>query len=72
MAASVIEREQRPTVGLVAVTLPLTGPQLRQVWIDEDTLLIGFNPAVLNEFLVSLWLDEEFPAGYELTVGVPA
>lgn len=61
-----------PTVGLIAVTLPPTGSRLRQVWIDESTLLVGYDPAYLTPSLVGLWLAERFPAGYELVEGVPA
>jgi hypothetical protein len=62
----------RPTVGLIAVTLPPAGPRLRHVWIDDRTLLVGYDPQALNEHLVGLWLDAQFPAGYELEIGVPA
>jgi hypothetical protein len=66
------EKCDRPTVGLIAVTLPADGPQLRHVRLDERTVLVGYDPRVLNEYLVGLWLDAQFPAGYELESGVPA
>ncbi|WP_354643889.1 hypothetical protein [Kitasatospora camelliae] len=62
----------RVTVGLVEVTLPASSPQLTYTWIDERTMIVGYNPSVLDGTLVSLWLDTTIPAGYQLVAGVPA
>lgn len=60
------------TVALTKVTLPGDSPAVSHVWVDEATLLVGYDPRVLNERLVGLWLDEQFPGGYRLAEGVAA
>lgn len=72
MASATPENTTAPTIGLVAVTLPADTQPLRHVWIDEHTLMVGYDPEYLNEHLVGLWLDTKFPAGYQLAQGVPA
>lgn len=48
-----------PLVGIVAVSLPADDYALRSVWIDTDTLIVGYDPARLTRSLVELILREQ-------------
>lgn len=43
-----------PRVGIVAVTLPADSHPLRSVWLDPETLMVGFDPAQLTRELAAL------------------
>ncbi|WP_035796448.1 hypothetical protein [Kitasatospora mediocidica] len=43
-----------PRVGIVAVSLPADSHPLRSVWLDPDTLMVGFDPARLTRDLAAL------------------
>jgi hypothetical protein len=48
-----------PRVGIVAVPLPEDGPWMRAAWVDQDTLIVGFDPTRLNRSTVELVLSEQ-------------
>lgn len=41
-----------PRVGIVAVTIPGGNSALRPVWVSADTLIVGYDPALLTRDLV--------------------
>jgi len=43
-----------PRVGIIAVSLPADGPALRSVWLDPDTLMVGYDPARLTRELAAM------------------
>lgn len=51
-----------PRVGIVAVTLPADSEPLRSIWLDTDTLMVGYDPARLTRSLVALILHEQIGA----------
>ncbi|GAB2696297.1 hypothetical protein [Kitasatospora kifunensis] len=51
-----------PRASIVAVTLPTDGDPLRSVWLDENILMVGFDPARLTRHLVELVLTEQLGA----------
>lgn len=63
---------QRPTVGVVAVTLPADGYKLRSVWIDENTLIVGYDPAWLPIEIVEHLIRDAYGPAVIITNGVPA
>lgn len=61
-----------PTVHVIAVTMPADGYKLRSVWIDETTLLIGYDPAWLTFELVERLVRDRYDVEITITEGVPA
>ena len=60
------------TVGVVAVTLPADGFKMRSVWLDETTLLVGYDPEWLTFGLVERLVREQYGVEVTVTQGVPA
>ena len=60
------------TVGVVAVTLPADGYKMRSVWLDEQTLLVGYDPEWLTFELVARVVREQYGVEITITEGVPA
>jgi len=60
------------TVGVVAVTLPADGYKMRSVWLDETTLLVGYDPEWLTFELVERLVRDQYDAEISITAGVPA
>jgi hypothetical protein len=48
-----------PRVGIIAVSLPGDSEPIRSVWLDTDTLMVGYDPARLTRSLVELILREQ-------------
>jgi hypothetical protein len=71
MAASA-EKCDTPTVGLIAVTLPADSQPLRHVWIDQQTLLVGYDPDRLTHELVARLVREIHGVDVTITEGVTA
>ncbi|MEU6233824.1 hypothetical protein [Kitasatospora sp. NPDC047058] len=61
----------RITAGLVPVEFTAEGPALRPVWIDEHTLMVGYDPRVLDEDLVVMILRSVHGDGLVIVEGVP-
>lgn len=61
-----------PTVEVVAVTLPADSQPLRHVWIDQQTLLIGYDPERLTFDLVARLIREVHGVDVTITEGVTA
>lgn len=59
------------TVGIVAVTLPADSQPLRHVWLDDQTLLVGYDPARLTYQLVARLVREQYDTEITVTAGVP-
>lgn len=59
-----------PRVGIVAVTLPADSYALRSVWLDADTLMVGYDPARLTRSLVELILSERLGAYLDIDAEV--
>jgi hypothetical protein len=72
MAAVLEKCDTPPTVGVVAVTLPADGFKLRHVWIDENTLLVGYDPAWLPIEIVEYLIRDAYGNAVVITDGVPA
>lgn len=72
MAATALIGETGLTVGLVAVTLPANGYAMRQAWIDDNTCLVGYDPAILTRDLVARIIREQISEHVVITDGVPA
>jgi hypothetical protein len=51
-----------PRVGILELNLPADGDPMRSVWIDHETLLVGYDPARFTRHLVELVLDEQLGA----------
>jgi hypothetical protein len=47
-----------PLVGIVPVRLPADSDPMRSVWLDQTTLIVGYDPARLTRHLVKLILDQ--------------
>jgi len=73
MASAAPENSPTPvlTVGVVAVTLPADGFKLRRVWIDQQTLLVGFDPEWLTFDLVARIVREQYGVDVTVMTGVP-
>jgi hypothetical protein len=62
----------RVTAGLVPVEFAGEGPAMRPVWIDPVTLLVGYDPRVLDEDLVVMILRSVHGDSVVIVEGVPA
>jgi hypothetical protein len=72
MASAASKSSPAPTVGVVAVTLPADGYKLRHVWIDEDTLIVGYDPAWLPIEIVEYLIRDAYGNAVIITDGIPA
>lgn len=61
-----------PTVGVVAVSLPADGYKLRSVWIDDNTLIVGYDPAWLPIEIVEYLIRDAYGDAVVIVEGVPA
>lgn len=61
----------RVTAGLVKVEFGTAGPAMRPVWIDPVTVIVGFDPRVLDRDLVVMLLQDVHGAGLVVVEGVP-
>lgn len=59
-----------PRVGIVAVSLPADSYALRSVWLDTDTLMVGYDPARLTRSLVELILAQQIGAYLDIDAEV--
>lgn len=48
-----------PRVGIVAVSLPADSEPMRSIWLDEETLLVAFDPNRLTRPLVEIVILHE-------------
>ena len=60
----------RITAGLVAVRLPDDGPALRSTWLDTETVIVGYDPRVLDYDLVVTILESVHGTGLVIVAGV--
>lgn len=61
-SAAPLSTPSLPRVGIVAVSLPTDSEPLRWAWLDQDTLMVGFDPARLTRALVELILADRLGA----------
>lgn len=71
MTASVAIPNPTPTVGVVAVTLPADSQPLRHVWIDEQTVMVGYDPDRLTFDLVARIVRDLHGVDVAISMGVP-
>lgn len=48
-----------PRVGIVAVALPEDGPWIRFAWVEQDALMVGYDPARADRRIVEVVLDTQ-------------
>lgn len=72
MASATPENTTAPTIGLVAVALPADTQPIRTVWIDQHTLMLGYDPDRLTFDLVARLVREQYGVDVAITAGVPA
>jgi hypothetical protein len=71
IAVQITATAPRVTAGLVPVEFTGEGPAMRPVWIDPVTLLVGYDPRVLNADVVTVILESAHGAGLVIVEGVP-
>jgi hypothetical protein len=71
MAASVIERDQRLSIGLIEATLDPNGPAVRCTPIP-GAILVGWDSTRVTRQIVDEFLTYRYGANVVITDGIPA
>lgn len=71
MAASVIERDHRLSIGLIAAALDPAGPAVRCTPIP-GAILVGWDPSRVTREIVGEFIGYRYGTNVVITDGIPA